>query len=207
MADWKEFCDFYSSNFGRLTESDGLKEWAQFVENEVRDMRLLREALQPIIERFAAALDNMEPTPRKPTLGQVRRAYYVQCAKRRAERDVQRFGAGTSCGLCHGGKYVFVLAPLAGDDDRKNWPEDFRIVPWEKFRGVELALCPDCVGRRAYTEEQREKIQANSLPQTIDRNSPDWPDVIDQQCRRFKVQPPSYERGDRAIITKMRGVW
>ena len=64
MADWKIFCDLYTANFGRLTESDGLKEWAKFVEQEVRDVELLRAALQPYIDRYAAALDNMEPVPR-----------------------------------------------------------------------------------------------------------------------------------------------
>ena len=103
MADWKIFCDLYTANFGRLTESDGLKEWAKFVEQEVRDVELLRAALQPYIDRYAAALDNMEPVPKRPTLGQVKRAFFAQCDRLRQERAGSEpvrcaaFAAGIDC--------------------------------------------------------------------------------------------------------------
>ena len=49
MADWQEFIALYSANFGRMTESDGPKEWLKFVEQEVKNMDVLRQAMQPRI--------------------------------------------------------------------------------------------------------------------------------------------------------------
>ncbi len=196
MAEWKEFCEFYTANFGRLTESDGLTEWAAFAKKEVREMEILREAMQPLVDRFAAALDNMEPTPRRPTLGQVRKAYYAQCARRKAERELHRYGAGTVCGVCGGKGLLFVLAPLAGDEERRRWPEDFRSVPWRSYRGVELAKCPCCSGQ--ISPELRHRIESHGLPLYIRPDHPDWPGTLDPQRRLCAIE------GDKAMIERMR---
>ena len=202
MADWKVFYDLYTANFGRLTESDGLKEWAKFVEQEVRDVELLRAALQPYIDRYAAALDNMEPVPKRPTLGQVKRAYFAQCDRLRQEREMRRFGAGAVCGVCYGHRVLFVLAPLDDDSDRRRWPEDFRDVAWDCFRGVELAKCPNCSAR--YKPELRHRIEVNGLPLTIGRESPDWPAEYDEMSRTYNLPLLQRIEGDKAILSRMQ---
>lgn len=201
MADWQEFLALYSANFGRMTENDGPKEWLKFVEQEVKSMDRLRDALQPHIDRYAMALDNMEPAKR-PTLGQVRRSYYAELDRARKERDERRFGVGTVCGVCGGTRLLFVLAPLAGDGERVRWPEDFRARAWREFRGVELAKCPACAAR--YRAELGSRIESHGLPLTLRPEHPDWPAQIDDYCRRGNRPPLAATGGDRAIIARMK---
>ncbi|MBS1371467.1 MAG: hypothetical protein HPZ91_16095 [Lentisphaeria bacterium] len=201
MADWQEFIALYSANFGRMTENDGPKEWLKFVEQEVKNMAVLRAALQPHIDRYAAALDNMEPAKR-PTLGQVRRSYYAELDRIRQEREMRRFGAGTVCGVCFGPGVLFVLAPLAGDAERIRWPEDFRERAWREFRGVELAKCPACSGR--FRPELGRRIESNGLPLSIRPEHPDWPAQVDDYCRRNNRPPLAAMGGDQAIVARMK---
>lgn len=200
---WEIFTDLYCSNFGRLTEADGLREWAAFVTNEVRDEQILRTALQPYIDRFAAALDNMEPVPRKPTLGQIRRAYFTECARRKRNREEQIYGARPRCPLCRGIRWVFVLSPMGNLDDRSDWPADFRTADWEDYRGVELAPCPNCVGDKEHPYplmSARDRIAANCVAMTVregDQNYPDWEEG----------NLPSELSGDQVITSWMRRNW
>lgn len=197
MAEWREFAEFYTANFGRLTEADGLTEWAQFAKNEVRDMGALRDALKTHIARFTEALDRMEPPPRKPTLGQVRNAYYAELSRRKAARDRQIYGAGTTCGICRGYKWLVCLAPIAGnDEERQRWPADFRTTPWAQFRGIEMVRCPQCAA--SYPPELRSRIEWHALPMVIRPDHPDWPASLDPERKLQSIE------GDQAILARIR---
>lgn len=201
MADWQEFIALYSANFGRMTESDGPKEWLKFVDQEVKNMDVLRQAMQPHIDRYAAALDNMD-LAKRPTLGQVRRSYYAAVDRARQEREIRRFGAGTVCGVCRGTGLLFVLAPLAGDGERIRWPEDFREHKWHEFRGVEMAKCPACSAR--YRPDLRHRIESNGLPLSVRPGDPDWPVQVDEYCRRNNRPTLTAMAGDQAIVARMK---
>ncbi len=195
--DWKTFAEFYTANFGRLTESDGLPEWARFIKEEVADVGVLRQALQPVADRFAAALDNMDSNVRKPTLAQVRKAYYSELARRRQERDRHVYNGRIVCGVCRGAGLLYVLAPLADDPDGSRAPEDFRKADWENFRGVEVAKCPQCSGVK-YSPLLRRRIENNGLPIVIPRNHPDFPPDLDPR-HEWTGMP-----GDNAMLVLMR---
>lgn len=204
MTKWEEFFDLYSANFGRLTEMDGVNEWERFVENEVNDMATLKAGLQPYIDRYVTALDNNgDRLPPRPTLGQIKRAYYGQIDKRRQEQERREFGRVTTCRLCRGEWLLYVLAPLAGDSDRREWPADFRKTKWEEFTGIEIVECPIC--RPKYKKEIAMRIEHNSMPMTVSIDHPDFPKGWREYAGKQQQQkgPPTI-KGDDAILSWLR---
>lgn len=193
MDKWKEFYDFFAANFKKLNENDGISEWARFVNEKVSDMAIIRRALSPLADRYAAGLSNLEPV-KAPTLKMVQNAYWSEIRRMKQERDQSRYGANTMCGICRGVGWLFCLSPVNGDVDRVNWPVNYRETNWTAFTGLEMAKCPECGGR--YHPMIRQRILDNSLPLVIGRDHRDFPAWVDRRL--------SSMAGDAAIIETMK---
>jgi len=108
----KEFGQLYAANFRQLTESDGLKYWAEFVE-KMHD-GTLREAVESLATEYASkkSVDRMTAPPR---LADVKNAYFRLRQRKRQEEIARYAGAGSVCAYCDNLGLVIICVDSKGN--------------------------------------------------------------------------------------------
>lgn len=138
--EWNKFLGLVKANLGvRIETAAEAEEWKNFADQA--DEVLLREAVAPLMERYAEALNNREPT-KTPVLAQIKVLYN----KYKQEKiEAAHISNAEFCETCRNRGVVWVLW-----DDSKKRAINIR-QPFYWWRGMSfdkrLAPCNCAVGR------------------------------------------------------------
>ena len=138
--DWNKFLGLLKANLGvKIDTQAEAEEWKNFADQA--DEVTLREAIAPLIERYAEALNNREPT-KTPVLAQIKVLYNT---KKKEKFEQQNLNNEKFCEVCKNRGVLWVL-----------WNEDKRCAvnirqPFRWWRGIafdkRLAPCNCNKGR------------------------------------------------------------
>ncbi len=174
-----QFNGYWYSAFGwKLTEANGVNEWAAFVGHAKSNDRAIRETLRDFSDEYNRAKSEGKANykDRVPTLDEFKTCYFTSLPERKRRWDAEQRGMRTDgrCLVCGGGGIVWTLAPQKDDGDRRKCPEDWRTVGREGlYPFAEARHCPLCCeGAYHGDHDLRNKVQKNCLPETVDKSDP-----------------------------------
>lgn len=171
------FQEKYAAAFGsKLTERNGLTEWADWIEDDQRSDGLLVKVLREFADDYNAALAAMSPNAKSfvPTLEGFKSRYFAIIRESR-----RNTGGRGECSTCGGGGIVFALAPCNGDGNRELAPEDYRDVSLARvYPFAEAYNCPVCrASVKMYEGRElfRRRVLEHCVPEVVsadDRRNP-----------------------------------
>ena len=102
--EWKKFVTFVKLNLGiKIENKEEQDAWAAFADQA--DEAIFYEAVQPLVDNYADALNNRQPV-KSPLLSQIAAVYRRAEKKKRDSAMLDRFGI---CEHCGGAGQLYVL--------------------------------------------------------------------------------------------------
>lgn len=171
---FEKFQEKYAAAFGsKLTERNGLTEWADWIEDDQRSDGLIVKVLREFADEYNSAIAAMSPNAKSfvPTLEGFKARYFAIIRESR-----QATGERSDCRTCGGRGIVFALAPCKGDGNRQLAPEDWRDVSLARvYPFAEAYNCPACRATAKMYEGKeffRQRVEAHCLPEIVAADDP-----------------------------------